>query len=305
MALERPAAALTPNALKGMGLMAVAAFNVALVTLLVREAAALGLHPFVVAFFRNVFGVMLLLPLAWRAGPQSFRTPNLPLHGLRGALQTIAMLGWFYGLTLIPMATVAALSFTAPLFATVLAILVLGEVVGLRRWLALGLGFLGTLIILRPGAEVIEPGALYVLASAFAWGSVMIVVKILGRTDSSLTMTLYGGFFLVPFTFVPALFVWSWPTLEGFLLLVLIGAVASTSQLCIAQAFKHADAAVILPVDFTKLLWGALIGYLVYAEIPDWGTWLGGAIIFTSVVYVAYRERKRRRTPVVRPTADG
>ncbi|MFW5681246.1 MAG: DMT family transporter [Pseudomonadota bacterium] len=285
---------LAPNALKAMGLMAVAAFNVALVTLLVRLATDTGLHPFVVAFFRNLFGVMLLLPLALRAGRASFRTPHLHLHALRGGLQTVAMLGWFYGITIIPMATVAALSFTAPLFATLLAVLVLGEVVGVRRWAALAAGFLGTLIILRPGADVVDPGALYVLLAACAWGSVMIVVKVLGRIDTSLTLTLYGGFFLVPFTLVPALFVWSWPTAQALILLVAIAAVASLSQLCVAQAFKLADTSVVLPVDFTKLIWGAAIGYLVYTEIPDWGTFVGGAVIFASVVYVAYRERRQR-----------
>ena len=292
--------ALEPNHAKAIGLFAIAAFNVALVTLLVRLAADTGLHPFVVAFFRNLFGVMLLLPLAMRVGRQSFRTPNIRLHGLRGALQTVAMLGWFYGITVIPMATVAALSFTAPLFATLLAVLVLRETVGLRRWMALLVGFTGTIIILRPGADVVDPGGLYVLLSACAWGSVMIVVKVLGRTDSSLTLTLYGGFFLVPFTLVPALFVWSWPSGVAWLLLLAIAAVASLSQLCVAQSLKLADTAVVLPLDFTKLLWAAAIGYLVYTELPDWGTWLGGAVVFGSVVYVAYREGRRRK-PMVRP----
>ncbi len=304
MATDSLRPALVPSHLKAMGLMAVAAFCMALVTLLVRLAADTGLHPFVIAFFRNLFGVLLLLPLAMRAGRESFRTPNIRLHGLRGGLQTVAMLGWFYGITIIPIATVAALSFTAPLFATLLAILVLREPVGLRRILALLAGFTGAMIILRPGSDVIDPGALYVLLSACAWGSVMIVVKVLGRTDSSLTLTLYGGFFLAPFTLIPALFVWSWPTAAALVVLVAIGAVASLSQLCVAQALKLADTSVVLPMDFTKLLWAAAAGYLVYAEVPDWGTWLGGAVVFGSVVYVAYRERRRRVTPVVRPV-DG
>lgn len=301
MATERMSpVALRPNHLLAMGLMALSALCVAVVSLLVRLATEADLHPFVVAFFRNLFGVLLLLPLALRTGWQGLATRNVRLHALRGALQTVAMLGWFYGLTQAPIATVTALAFTAPLFATLLAIVVLGESVGVRRWLALLVGFGGTLVILRPGADVVDPGALYVVLSACAWGSVMIVVKVLGRSDSSLTLTLYGGFFLVPFTFVPALFVWSWPTAEALGILVLIAAIASLSQLCVAQALKLADAAVVLPVDFTKLLWGAAAGYLVYAEVPDWGTWLGGAIIFASVVYVAYRE-SRRRASVVQP----
>ncbi len=283
-----------PANLQAMGFMALAALGVALVTLLVRLAAADGLHPFVVAFFRNLVGVAFLVPIAWRAGNGSFQTDRLPLHGLRGVLQTFAMLGWFYGLTLTSMATVAALGFTAPLFATLLAIVVLREPVGWRRWVGLLAGFAGTLVILRPGADVVSTGALVVVASAFCWGSVMIVLRFLGRTETSLTSTVYAGFFLVPFTFVPALFVWRWPTAGELALLLVIGVVASGVQLCVAEAFKRGEATAVLPVDFTKLVWGALLGFLVFTEIPDAATLVGGTLIFAAVVYVAYRERVTR-----------
>jgi drug/metabolite transporter (DMT)-like permease len=292
-----------PDNLQAMGFMAAAAFGVAIVTLLVRLAAADGLHPFVVAFFRNLVGLAFLLPIAWRAGDASFRTERFGLHALRGVLQTAAMLGWFYGLTLTSMATVAALGFTAPLFATLLAILVLREPVGWRRWAGLGAGFLGTLVILRPGADVVSTGALFVVGSAFCWGAVMIVLRFLGRTESSLTSTLYAAFFLVPFTFVPALFVWRWPTLEELALLLLVGVLATGVQLCVAEAFKRGEATAVLPVDFTKLLWGALLGFVAFAEIPDLATLVGGSLIFAAVVYVAYRERVTRRAAVASDAA--
>jgi drug/metabolite transporter (DMT)-like permease len=283
-----------PANLQAMGFMALAALGVALVTLLVRLAAADGLHPFVVAFFRNLVGLAVLLPIAWRAGNHSFHTARLPLHALRGVLQAFAMLGWFYGLTLTSMATVAALGFTAPLFATLLAIVLLREQVGWRRWAGLVAGFVGTLVILRPGADVVSAGALFVVGSAFCWGSVMIVLRLLGRTETSLTSTVYAGFFLVPFTFVPALFVWRWPTPSELLLLLIVGVVASGVQLCVAEAFKRGEATAVLPVDFTKLVWGALVGFLVFAEVPDPATLAGGTLIFAAVIYVAYRERVTR-----------
>ena len=287
----------TPANLQAMGFMALAALGVALVTLLVRLAAADGLHPFVVAFFRNLVGLAFLLPIAWRAGDRSLRTERLPLHALRGVLQTAAMLGWFYGLTLASMATVAALGFTAPLFATLLAIVLLREPVGWRRWAGLLAGFVGTLVILRPGAEVVSTGALVVVGSAFCWGSVMIVLRFLGQSETSLTSTVYAGFFLVPFTFLPALAVWRWPTAGECALLVVIGVVASGVQLCVAEAFKRGEATAVLPVDFTKLVWGALLGFVVFAEIPDMATLAGGMLIFAAVVYVAYRERVTRAGP--------
>lgn len=286
-----------PANLQAMGFMALAALGVALVTLLVRLAAADGLHPFVVAFFRNLVGLALLLPLARRVGPHLLRTERLPLHALRGVLQTLAMLGWFYGLTLAGMATVAALGFTAPLFASLLAIVLLRETVGWRRGAGLVAGFLGTLVILRPGADVVSAGALWVVASAFCWGSVMIALRSLGRTEASLTSTVYAGFFLVPFTLMPALFVWRWPTPAELALLVVVGVVASGVQLCVAEAFKRGEATAVLPVDFTKLIWGALLGFLVFAEIPDLATLTGGTLIFAAVVYVAYRERALRPPP--------
>lgn len=283
-----------PANLQAMGFMALAALGVAVVTLLVRLAAEGGLHPFVVAFFRNLVGLLFLLAVARGAGNASLRTERLPLHALRGALQSVAMLGWFYGLTLTSMATVAALGFTAPLFAALLAIVVLHEPVGWRRAAGIAAGFVGTLVILRPGADVISPGALWIVGSACCWGAVMITLRLLGRTESSLTTTVYAGFFLVPFTLVPALFVWRWPTGEELILLVAVGVVASFVQLCTAEAFKRGETAAVLPVDFTKLLWGALVGFLVFAEIPDLPTLAGGTLIFAAVVYVAYRERRRR-----------
>jgi drug/metabolite transporter (DMT)-like permease len=294
-----------PANLQAMGFMALAALGVALVTLLVRLAADDGLHPFVVAFFRNLVGLTFLLPIAWRAGDRSLRTDRLPLHALRGVLQTFAMLGWFYGLTLTSMATVAALGFTAPLFATLLAIVLLREQVGWRRWAGLVAGFAGTLVILRPGADVVSTGALFVVGSAFCWGAVMIVLRLLGRTETSLTSTVYAGFFLVPFTFVPALFVWRWPTPSELLLLLIVGVVASGVQLCVAEAFKRGEATAVLPVDFTKLVWGALLGFVVFAEVPDVATLAGGTLIFAAVVYVAYRERMTRERSGLDDVAAG
>jgi drug/metabolite transporter (DMT)-like permease len=260
---------------------------------LVRYLVA-DLHPFQIAFFRNLFGLAVLLPLLLRAGRGALRTQKLSLHGLRGLLNAAAMLTFFYALGITPLATVAALSFTTPLFATLLAMLLLKEAVGPRRAMGVLLGFAGALIILRPGFEALTLGPALALLSSCCWAAALIDIKVLSRTESSLTITFYAALFLTPITGIAALPFWSWPNPAHWGLLVLAGALGSLGQMSLAHAFHHAEATQVLPADFTKLIWAALIGWLAFAEVPDIWTLLGGSVIFGSVVYVAYREARIR-----------
>ena len=188
-----------------------------------------------------------------------------------------------------------ALSFTSPLFATVLAILVLREKAGVRHWAALLAGFAGAPIILRPGIGVVGLGPLLVVFSSLIWGGAMTFIKVLGRTDSSLTITAYMGLFMVPLSFVPALFVWEWPSLDMLPFLFLIGLLGATGHLALAQAFKEADTTAVMPFDFTRLIWASLLGFIVFAEVPDLWTWVGGSVIFGSATYIAFREARRKQ----------
>ncbi len=261
----------------------------------VRHLSDGGLHPFEIAFFRNFFGLILLLPLLWKFGMGSLKTDKFGLQAFRGVCNATSMLLYFTAVTMIPIAKVSALNFTTPLFVTLGAVLVLRERMGIRRWTGLVLGFAGAIIILRPGLEIIHPGAMFALASAFVWGTAVIIIKILSRTDSPFTITIYGALFLTPITFVAALFFWRNPTLEELGWLIILGALGSSAQFLFAQSLKGADATLVMPFDFTKLIWASLIGYLFYAEIPVIWTWLGGGVIFTSAVYIAYRERLAER----------
>jgi drug/metabolite transporter (DMT)-like permease len=258
--------------------------------------ASQDLHPFEVAFFRNVFGFLILTPFFLRQGAGVFKTHRFPLHCLRGLLQTGAMLMFFYALTITPLAKTSALSFTSPLFASLGAIVILGERLRLRRTLALVFGFLGALIILRPGVESLQQGALLVVASSLLWSLAMLVIKALSRTDSSVTLTAYMGIVMVPLSLLPALTVWSWPaSVRTWLLLVVLGSVGGLSQLAMAEAFRRADATVVLPFDFTRLVWASLLGYVLFSEVPEIWTWLGGGLIFASTTYLAYREARSER----------
>jgi drug/metabolite transporter (DMT)-like permease len=250
------------------------------------------IHPFEIAFFRNLFGVVFLLPFIVRNGGALLRTQHLNWHMVRALINVFAMLIFFYALSITPLATVQALSFTAPLFTTVLAVLLLGEKVRFRRWAAVITGFCGVMVILRPGAQPIELGALLVLLSASIWALTMIIIKRLSNTDSPLTITAYVTVFLTVLSFIPALWFWTWPVGTQWLWLALAAGAGTLGQLCVAKAFAYADTTVVLPFDFAKIFWGALLGFLFFGEYVSAYTWLGAVIIFGGATYVAYRERQ-------------
>ena len=252
------------------------------------------LHPFEVAFFRSLVGFVVLLPVIWRSGGfHLMRSRQMSRHVLRGALNAGGMLLFFWAIALAPLATVSAIGFASPLFAALLAILILGEKVGVRRWGGLIIGFAGTLVILRPDSGLIDPGALIALASSFLWAGAMIVIKQLTGSESPLTITAWGAFFVGLFCLFPALFYWQWPTPEQWLWLIVIGIMGSVIQFSLAKAFSLADTTLVLPFDFLKLVWASLFGYLLFSEIPSLWAWLGGTIISASAFYIAYRERVR------------
>jgi len=245
-----------------------------------------------ISFFRALFGFVVLAPVFLRHGLGPLRTRRLGLHALRGLLNAGAMISLFIALGLIPLAKFAALVFTAPLFVTVLALVFMGERIRGRRIGALVFGYAGTLLILRPGAGALDLGSLVVLAGAASWALAMIVMKILARTESSLTATLYYGVFVTPIAFLVALPVWQTPIGGQWLWLAAIGTLGSLFQFCLSQALKEADATALMPLDFTKLIWSAVIGYLVFAEVPTVWTWTGGMMIFAAATYISYRERR-------------
>lgn len=283
------------NVLRGALLMAAAAVIFAVMHGSVRWVSA-EIHPFEVAFFRNLFGFLVLVPWFTTQGLGPLRTKRFGLHLLRASSNVVAMVMFFMALSMTPLAVVQALGFTAPLFATVLAILILGEQVRLRRWTALIAGFVGALLIVRPGIQPLDAGALLTLGSAAVWGLTLIMIKVLSRTDSAVTITAYMVLLMTPLSLVPALFYWTWPSAEAWFWLVVCGVTGTLAQLLMTQSFRVADATVVMPFDFTKIVWGALIGYLIFGEVVDAWTWIGAAVIFAGVTYITYRERQLATT---------
>lgn len=261
---------------------------------LIRHVSA-GMHPFEVVFFRNLFGLIVVAPWFMRYGFSVLKTGNLKLHILRAGLNIISMLAFFYALSLAPLADVTALTFAAPLFAPILATIFFGERAGPLRWAAILFGFAGAMVVLRPGFTDVNAGLVLAAFAALVWAFALMVIKQLGRTDSTVTITSYMIVCLVPLSAVPAVFVWQWPTGEQFLWLMAIGVSGTIGHLLLNQAVKEAQANTVMPFDFARLIWAVLIGYFAFAELPDAFTWVGGLMICGSGIYIAYSERRRRK----------
>jgi drug/metabolite transporter (DMT)-like permease len=284
-------------ALRGIILMCVSTVAFSIMHALVRFVSD-ALPPFQIAFFRNIFGLLFLLPLLMRSRFAVLRTERLGLHALRGVINIGAMLMFFTALSITPLAKATALSFTAPIFMAVLAVIVLGERFRIYRWIAIFLGFAGMLIIIRPGIVAVDTGALLVTFAAALWAVAMIIIKVLSRTESSLTIVAYMGIFLGLFSILPALWVWQPFGLQTLGWMALIGLTGTFAQMSLSQALKETDPTALMPFDFLKLIWTAIIGAWFFAEIPDIYTWVGATVIFLSGLSIAFRERQmKNQTP--------
>ena len=259
------------------------------------RVAAQAIHPFEVAFFRCLFGLVLVLPWVIRGGPALLRGRNAGFYLLRGAVGLVSMVTWFYGITVVPLATATAVNFTAPLFATIAAVLVLHEDVRLRRWSAVVIGFVGVLVIMRPGSERLDANLLILLLSAASAAMNNITVKFLARTEPPSRIVAMFMIYLTPLSLVPALFVWRWPDLSTLGALVGLGGLGTIAHFSVARALATADASACAPFEFARLPFAALIGFVWFGEVTDLWTWVGAAIIAGSSVYVAYREARLAR----------
>jgi drug/metabolite transporter (DMT)-like permease len=269
--------------------MLLAGLCAVMMNVLIRLAAE-RMHPFEVTFFRCLFSLAVMLPLILRAGPTLFRNARAGFYTLRAVVGLVSMLTWFYGITLVPLATATAVNFTAPLFATMGAALVLHEDVRLRRWAAVAIGFCGVLVIMRPTRASIDVNLLLILASAAAAAMNNITVKYLVRSERPNTIVALFVVYLTPLSLVPALFVWQWPDLRTLGWLAGLGLIGTVAHLSVARAYALADASACAPYEFMRLPYAALIGYLLFGELSDFWTWVGAAIIAAAAIYVAYRE---------------
>lgn len=246
-------------------------------------------------FLRNLFSTGLMLPwVLWR-GAGALKTKRLKSHFWRACVGILAMELWFHSLALMPVAKATALSFTTPLFVTVAAVLFFGETIGIHRIGALIVGFAGVLLITQPGANTFEFNAFFVLAASAMIGMATLLVKSLTRTEHPNLIVFYMALFMTLLSLPPAL-----PYLRaitGIELggMIAIAAFSTLAQGFLARAYPHAEMVVLMPFDFTRLIFTALLAYAMFGETLEGHTVLGAAIIAASSVYITYREALYKR----------
>jgi len=278
------------SVLNGIGLMIIATVLFSVMHASIKHMSS-NMHPFEIAFFRNLFGLLVIAPWFIKYGLEPLKTKKIKLHLARSFFNVIAMLSFFYALSIAPLADVASLAFTAPLFASILAVFFLKEIIGIKRMIAIILGFIGAIIVIDPVYSSINNGHILTLLSASVWSISLIIIKILGRTESSVTITSYMVIIMIPLSGFAAYFYWETPTIHDLIFLAIIGISGTAAQMLLAQALRQGDTSIIMPFDFLKLIWAVGIGYLFFFEVPSLNTWLGSIIIFLSTIYIANRER--------------
>jgi len=293
--LRPPAAGAASDPVTGVIWITIAMALFAGLAVFSRMTMNAGLHPFEVVFLRNVFACLVLMPLLVYRGRSLWHSSRFGLYGLRVSISFLSMLSWFYAISLITIGEVTAISFLAPLFGTLGAVFLLGEVVRVRRLTALGIGFLGAMIILRPGVSAMGVGQACAVFSAMMAGLTVVLVKQLTAHDDPDKIVFLTNMLLLPLSLVPALFVWRWPTADMLPALVGMGVCAVLGHVCLVRGWAATDASLAMTFEFSKLPFTVGIAYLAFAETIDLWTWIGALVIFASAAYITRREAQLRR----------
>lgn len=267
-----------------------------------RLAIEMGYHPFQVVFLRNASALLLLLPLlAWR-GSSLLYSRAFSLYGVRVLISLVSMTAWFYALSLIPLGEITAIGFLSPLFGAVGAILFLGEKIRIRRASALIVGFIGAMIILRPGVASLGVGQACALISAIAGGVIAVLLKRLTTADDPDKIVFLTTLMITPMSLVPALFHWRWPGLDVLPVLALIAVTGVLGHIALMRGFRAIDASLVMTFEFSRLPFVVAIGFWLFGETIDTWTWIGAIVIVASAAYITHREAKVRRERRKKPS---
>ena len=267
-----------------------------IMNIFIRKAAE-NLHVLEVVFFRNLLAFILMLPILKSTGLVAIKMNNTKLFFLRGFFGAIGMVAGFTSLTLIPLAQATAISFSKPIFITIGASIFLGEIIKARRIAAIIIGIIGMLIIVQPGVNSFSFGIILAIFGALAHSLNALIVKKLTLTDTPQAIVTWMVIILIPITFIPAITVWEWPSFETWLYLWGIAIVGTLAHFLWTKSYSMADITSLEPIAFIKLPIMALIGWMIFSEIPGTWTWVGGLTIFMSTIYISHREAKATDSP--------
>lgn len=281
------------NMLAGLAWMVLTGIVFTAIVTIIRKVS-LDMHAAESAFLRYLLGLAFILPLFIGRRRRELRTKRPFLQGLRGLLHGASVLLWFIAIADIALAEVTALSFMAPVFATIGAALFLGEKIGLPRIIAVVVGLVGALVILQPGFREISWGHIAMLLSAPCSAGSRIIAKRLTYDESPTAIVAWLSITVTIVLAVPAIQVWRAPTTEELMMLALMALLATIAHYCMTRALQAADLSLTQPMEFLTLIWASLVGIYVFGEQPFWGIWVGGAIIIASATYIARREMLAR-----------
>ena len=249
---------------------------------------------FEILFIRQIIVLVFLFPVIVKYIDSVFVTPVFGYHMFRASMSVVAMYTGFTAVVYMPLAEVTAISFVRTLFTTILAIVFLKEVVGIRRWASVVVGFIGVVVIVRPDPENLNTYALFALTSAFLVSAITIVMRKLSQVDNPSTIMAYQSIFITLAMAGPAAYQWVTPSVEEAFIILLIGILMSVMQWLFIQAFRVGEAAAIAPMEYSRLLYAAAIGIVFFAEVPTAWTLSGAAIIMASTLYTMHRNAVKK-----------
>jgi len=286
----------SPAPLIGVGLMLLAMAVLPGIDVIAKYLGQHGMPVLQIVWARLTFGAIMTLPLALPHTGVRGLLPNRPwYHLLRASLLILATFCFFWSLKFLPIADAQAIFFVQPLVVTALSPLVLGEQVGRRRWIAVCVGFVGTLIIIRPGFGTMNPGALLALAAGTSLALYFLMTRRISGENKAIVTTFHTNLLGAAITCALVPLVWVTPTASDWVLFVSLAAIANIGHYCIVRAYDHAEASLLAPLAYTEMITSVLMGYLSFGDFPDGWTFLGVGILISCAIYISMRERATTR----------
>ena len=280
------------NNIKAVLLTISASFFAVLMEALIK-AAQYDSNVYTIGFFRFFFGFLIILPYLVIKKFNTYKTKNLKFYIIRGAFNIPVMILGFGALVYVPLEQFKAMHFLSPIIVVLLSFIIFREQIYRFRIFALIIGFLGMLIIVRPGYVDFNIGTIMILVSLTFWSFIIILSKFVSKDDSPITMVTYQYTLMTIFALPLAIYFWQMPSLISILLVFIAAASGTILHLCLGLAYKYADLSVTQPIWFTGLIFGSGFGYFVFNEIPDFWTWIGGIVVFSSVLVITYFEKNK------------